>query len=263
MRASSSGLNLVDHSYLLDVGEEIDIQQVAENKLKVTDSVIVEPPYPKTRYFELVIREHNEGASSLVDDLQIYPVLVTKKPDRKFPGTTLQRDTLLITERIHTKTSTRRSSGSTAMISTCLPSSMQRIRLTRWLIGFWENLTKLSLQQKAVFVSHSSAGDRQILRAPFDAVSEEPHGTAVKTPEIPHRPEVQPVVQPRDTTRRPVILPGGQDEEISEDREGEIWVATPARSRRPAIQTGTEPKEIPGRTEFSPGFFLKRYLNAR
>jgi hypothetical protein len=82
---------------------------------------------------------------------------------------------------------------------------------------------------------------------------EKPHGTEVTTPEIPQHPEVQPVVQPRDKTRRPVILPGGQDEEITGVKEGEIWVATTAMPKRPAIQTRVEPKEIPGRTEFQSG----------
>ena len=31
-------MNFVSHSYLLDVGEEIDIQQVVENKVKGTES---------------------------------------------------------------------------------------------------------------------------------------------------------------------------------------------------------------------------------
>jgi hypothetical protein len=103
----------------------------------------------------------------------------------------------------------------------------------------------------------SSPGDRQMLRAPFDVVSEEPRGTAVKTPEIPQRPEVQPVVQPRDKTRRPVILSGGQDEEIPEYSEGEVWVATTAMAKRPAIQTRGVPKEIPGRPEFQSGVLFQ------
>jgi hypothetical protein len=77
-----SGLYLIDHSYLMDIGEEIDIQQVRENRLKVTESVILKPPYPKTRYFELAIREYREGGTSLVDDLQVNPVLVTRNPDK-------------------------------------------------------------------------------------------------------------------------------------------------------------------------------------
>jgi len=97
-----SGLNHIDHSYLMDVGEEIAIQQVVENKLKVTDSVILQPPYPQTRYFELVIREYKEDGLSLVDDLQIYPALITRNPDRKVLGFVLQRGTTHITGRMHT-----------------------------------------------------------------------------------------------------------------------------------------------------------------
>ena len=100
-----SGMNFISHSFLLDVREEIDIQQVVENKGKGTES-FPHSPYPKTRYFELILLEHDEGPFSLVDDLQIYPVHVTTKSDSKSSGTTLQRDSLLITERIYSKTRT-------------------------------------------------------------------------------------------------------------------------------------------------------------
>ena len=35
-----SGRNHINHSYLVDIGEEIDIQQVMDYKWKVFDSVI-------------------------------------------------------------------------------------------------------------------------------------------------------------------------------------------------------------------------------
>jgi hypothetical protein len=114
-------------------------------------------------------------------------------------------------------------------------------------------LDEIVIAAKSGVRIHSIAGDQQILTSAFDAVSEEPQSTAVKTPEIPQRLEVRPVVQPRDTTRRPVILPGGQDEEIPGDSGGEIRVATTTMPRRPAIQTRVEPKEIPGRPEFQTG----------
>ena len=60
-------------------------------------------------------------------------------------------------------------------------------------------------------------------------------------------------VVPHDKSRRPVILPGGQDEEITEEREGEIWVSTTGMPKRPAMQTRGEPKEIPKRPEFQSG----------
>jgi hypothetical protein len=114
-------------------------------------------------------------------------------------------------------------------------------------------LDEIVIAAKSGILIHSPSGDRQILRSSFDAVSKKPPGTAVKTPEIPQHPEVQPVVQPWDKTRRPVILPGVQDEEIPGDREGGILVATTAMPKRPTIQTSVEPKEIPGRTEFQSG----------
>ena len=248
-----SGMNFVSHSYLLDVAEEIDIQQVVENKVKGTESFILESPFSKTRYFELIILEHNEGPFSLVDDLQIYPVHITTKPDTKYPGTTLQRDTLLITERIYTKTSTEEVQwiySHDFHIFAFIHAEDTLARMVDRILGI---LDEIVITAKSSILIHSSAGDRQILRGAFDEVMEKPHGTEVTTPEIPQHPEVQPVVQPRDKTRRPVILPGGQDEEITGVKEGEIWVATTAMPKRPAIQTRVEPKEIPGRTEFQSG----------
>jgi hypothetical protein len=94
----------IDHSYLIDVGGAIDIQQVDENKWKVSEPSLMPPPYPKTWYFELVIREFNEGDVSLIDDLQIYPVQVTRKPDLTFMGFRIRRGAITITNRIYYKT---------------------------------------------------------------------------------------------------------------------------------------------------------------
>ncbi len=159
-----SGMNFVSHSYLLDVAEEIDIQQVAENKLKGTDSVILESPYPKTRYFELILLEHNEGPSSLVDDLQIYPVHVTTKPDTKFPGTTLQRDTLLITERISTKTSTEEVQwiySHDFHIFAFIHAEDTLAQMVDRILGI---LDEIVIAAKSGIRIHASAEDRQILR---------------------------------------------------------------------------------------------------
>jgi hypothetical protein len=246
-----SGMNFVSHSYLLDVGEEIDIQQVVENKVKGTESFIFESPYPKTRYFELILLEHDEGQFSLVDDLQIYPVHVTTKTDSKSPGTNLQRDTLLITERISAKTSTEEVQWIYSHDFHILAFIHAEDTLARMVDRILEILDEIVIAAKSGVRFTPSAEDRQRLRAPFDAVSEEPRGTGVKTPEPP-RPEVPPVVH-HDKSRRPVILSGGQDEEIPGDREGEIWVATTVMPKPPALQTRGEQKEIPGRPEFQSG----------
>jgi len=239
-----SGMNFISHSYLLDVADEIDIQQVAENKLKGTGSFILEPPYPKTRYFELVILEHDEGPSSMVDDLQIYPVHVTTKPGTKFPGITLQRDTLLITERLYKKTSTEEIQwiySHDFHIFAFIHAEDTLARMVDRILGI---LDEIVIAAKSGILIHSSTGDRQIERSPFDEVSKKLPETAVQTPEIPRREEVQPVVQPQAKTRRPVILPGVQDEEIPKETEGEIWISTTAIHKPPVIQPGAEQKNI-------------------
>ena len=98
-----SGRNQVDHTYLIDVSEEIEIQQVDEHKWKVSDRALLPPPHPKTHYFELVIREFKEDGVSLIDDLQVYPVLVAGKAG---PGQKKNRGALKIAKRIYEKSDT-------------------------------------------------------------------------------------------------------------------------------------------------------------
>lgn len=96
----------IGHSYLIDIGDEIEIQQVMEYKWKVYDSVILKPPHPKTRYFELVITEYRDKDVSLIDDLQVYPVIAKKRPDFRILGFTLRRGDWVITEQIYKKANT-------------------------------------------------------------------------------------------------------------------------------------------------------------
>jgi hypothetical protein len=101
-----TGSHHIGHAFLMDAGKEIDIEQVAENKLNPGDRYITDPPYPKTRYFEVIIREYNDNGLSQVDDLQIYPVFVTKDLIRSQNGPALPPGALQITKRICQKTST-------------------------------------------------------------------------------------------------------------------------------------------------------------
>jgi hypothetical protein len=98
--------NHTSHSYLIDVGDEIEVQQIMEYKWKVFDSVVLKPPHPRTRFFELVIKEYHDSNSSLIDDLHIYPVVATQNPDWKILGFTLKKGNWEITERIYKKANT-------------------------------------------------------------------------------------------------------------------------------------------------------------
>ena len=106
MRPYCSGRNHADHFYLIDIGKEIDIQRIDENKWKISENCLVPPPHPRTQYFELFIRVFMEDGTSLVDDVEVYPVHVTRKPDRTFMGIRIHRSSLKITGRIYEKTDT-------------------------------------------------------------------------------------------------------------------------------------------------------------
>ena len=80
----------------------MDIHRVDETKWKIAEGALLPPPYPRTRYFELVINEFREEGQSLIDDLNVYPVTVAKKPDTSRGRRSIPR----ITGRIYEKTDT-------------------------------------------------------------------------------------------------------------------------------------------------------------
>lgn len=103
----TSGRNYIDHSCLIDIGEEIEIQQIIEYNRKVCDCVLLTPPYPKTRYFELFIREYAEDEVSRIEDMQVYPVLVSqKKSTSKISSFLLHNMRWKITERLYKQAGT-------------------------------------------------------------------------------------------------------------------------------------------------------------
>lgn len=103
----TSGRNQIDHSYLINIGEEIEIQQIIEYNRKVCDCILLTPPHPRTRYFELFIRQYAEDELSRIEDLRVYPVLaLQKKPKGKIQGFLLQSVNWKITERLYKKAGT-------------------------------------------------------------------------------------------------------------------------------------------------------------
>src|SRR5665647_1128680 len=170
-----SGPNHIDHSYLMDVGGDIDIQKVMENKVKVTDSVIFPPPYPKTRYFELVLREYHADGSSLVDDLQIYPVFVTKN----HKGTSTGSGTPQITERIHTKTSTAEIQWIYSQDFHIFDIIHTEDTLNQMVDRIMGKLDTIAISLKNGVHVSSHAEDRQILRLSLIHISEPTRRTPI------------------------------------------------------------------------------------
>jgi len=254
-----SGLYHIDHSYLIDIGEEIDIQQVRENKLKVTESIIVKPPYPRTRYFELAIREYKEGGTSLVDDLQINPVLVTKKPDRIFLGFVLKRGPVDIAERIHKKTSTTDIQwiyGHDFHLFAIIHAEDTLDEMVNRIIG---KLDEIAHSIKSGVPVSSYAEDRQILKDAFDAVIEKPldrsgrpleieryHAVpfTAEPKEIPQPQVIQAEAKPVGIPKRPIIQTAADPTEIPKPQGIQTEAKPVGIPKRPVIQAGSPPKEI-------------------
>jgi hypothetical protein len=213
--SQQSGINHIDHTYLLDIGEEMDIQQVAENKLKVTDSVILDPPFPKTRYFELAIREYTEEGMSLVDDLQIYPVMVTTTPDKKLLRRfVVQRGAVHITERIYKKTSTTEVQwlySHDFHIFAIVNAEDTRDQMVDRILG---KLDEIALAYKSGAPLPSYAEDRQVLQDSYEAEIEQPRfiPPVPFSPALPPEPAVRvtgPEEFPEGPVVRPDTVPGG------------------------------------------------------
>ena len=248
-----SSVNHVDHSLLLDVGEEIEILQVVENKLKITDNVIVQPPYQKTRYFELAVLEYSEKRISLVDDIEIYPVTVTLQPDRKFLGFIVRRGSIHIAERIYSKTSTAVTqwiySRDFHLFAITHPDDTLDMMVDH-ILGKLDDIA-LSLLDG---VHITSLNEQLALREAFDEVMGTvqkmggvpeiagPPGvlTGVVAADIPLAGDGQASAGPGKIVESPKILPSAESVPVtpSEDRGG-IEARATGVSRRPVIVAGT------------------------
>lgn len=94
----------VRHTYLVDVGTAIEIPLMDISKLY--ENCILEPPYPKIRYFEFEIEEQRDGKTKTALFLNIVPVKAKQKPDWHILVFRIRRGSWTVTERIHFPTET-------------------------------------------------------------------------------------------------------------------------------------------------------------
>ena len=94
----------VRHTYIVDVGITIDVPLMEVSKLY--ENVILDPPYPKIRYFEVEIDEQRQGMNKSALFQNIFPVNAKKKPDWHFLRFRIKRGSWTITERVHFPTDT-------------------------------------------------------------------------------------------------------------------------------------------------------------
>jgi hypothetical protein len=196
------GRNQVDHSYLIDVGDVIDIQQVMEYKWKVFDSIILKPPHPRTRFFELVINEQLQEGSSMIEDLQVYPVLVTRKPDIKILGFVLKHGDWIITERIYKK-------ASTTEIQWIYSDDFHLFAIThaqdnpeRMVEQIIHKIDEIATSVKSGYRVYSHMENQRMRREAFDAVMESQSGITINKTAILKHPEFQLIAELGEGDRR-------------------------------------------------------------
>jgi hypothetical protein len=92
---------LVRHTYLVDLEEEIEIRQVEispphENRL-------LDPPYPLARFFEIEIDQIQKDGKTVYSFRNICPVKINQKPDWHFLNCHIKIGSSSVTKRIHSQ----------------------------------------------------------------------------------------------------------------------------------------------------------------
>ncbi|MFA6225800.1 MAG: hypothetical protein WC620_06395 [Methanoregula sp.] len=197
-----SGRNHTDHSYLIDVDEEIDIQQVMEYKWKVFDSVVLKPPHPRTRCFELVINEYSDDGTPVIDDLQVYHVLVTKKPDVRILGFALKHGDWIITERIYKKANTTEIQWIYSDDFHMFAITHAQDNLERMVEEIVEKIDEIATSVKTGYRIYSHMENQRMRREAFDAVMETQSGITINKTAILKHPEFQLIAKLGEGDRR-------------------------------------------------------------
>jgi hypothetical protein len=89
------------HTYLVDVGSGIEIQQMEVSDLY--ENRMLDPPFPETRFFEIEIDDMKNWGSRTFVFQHITPVKANRKPDWHILKFRIRRGSWSVTERLHSK----------------------------------------------------------------------------------------------------------------------------------------------------------------
>lgn len=89
----------ISHSFLVDIGGEIEIHGVCEGEPLRGGLVFSDPFYQKTRHFEIIIDVPHGGERDTVENISVYPVHARKKRDLRLLGFRIKKGRWVITER--------------------------------------------------------------------------------------------------------------------------------------------------------------------
>jgi hypothetical protein len=90
------------HSYLVDLGSGIEIQQLEVSDLY--ENILLDPPFPETRFFEIEIEEERKDGQKIFIFQNICPVHAKRQPDWHILRFLLKRGGWTITEKIQSRT---------------------------------------------------------------------------------------------------------------------------------------------------------------
>lgn len=197
-----AGKNYFDHSYLIDVGTEIEIQQVMEYKWKVFDSVVLKPPHPKTRYFELYIKEYRDSDSSLIDDLHVYPVNAFRSPDIRILGLRIKRGDWHITERIYKKANTTEIQWIYTDDFHLFAITHAQDRMEMMVEQIIAKIDEIATSIKTGYRIYSHMENQRMRREMFDAAMESQSGVTINKTAILKHPEFQLIAELGDGDRK-------------------------------------------------------------
>lgn len=96
------GWHQTRHTYLIDIGDAIDIQLVEVSD--IYENCLLDPPYPQTRFFEVEIDEFRKGGEKSSSLWHIVPVRAHRKPDWHILRFRIRRGSWMVTERFRSVT---------------------------------------------------------------------------------------------------------------------------------------------------------------
>jgi hypothetical protein len=96
------GWNHSRHSYLVDLGTAIEIQQLEVSDLY--ENTLIDPPFASTRYCEIVIDEERKDGCKNYAFQTICPVHAKRKPDWHILKFRIKRGSWIVTEHLQSQT---------------------------------------------------------------------------------------------------------------------------------------------------------------
>jgi hypothetical protein len=149
-----------------------------------------------------MIKEFREGETSLIDDLQVYPVLASRSPDFKILGLTLKRGDWHITERIYKKANTTEIQWIYTDDFHLFAITHAQDQLETMVDQIVGKINEISISIKTGYRVYSHMENQRMRREAFDAVIESQSGITINKTAVLKHPEFQLIAELGDGDRK-------------------------------------------------------------